>query len=1078
MSNTQSAYEESRPNSIFDEDSLVMRHDDAGRFTKLSNSADLNTGKSYAEKTLAVSFTAGEDITSRQVIYEQGGSWRGINMYIENGQLHMNVWSVRGDLIWGYKTVSVDIEPGQDVSAVMAFTGTENNDGVMTGYLNGEAVGQADGVGILLKHTNGIGVGQVNGGTVINGKPSSGKLEFKGSVNKLVQFNEELDASGVAELNAALVEPPSPEPTPEPEPEPEPTPDPTVKALDFSEENITDYGGNSQNKNESHEVLDDGATLTISGNGWRKLAMEYSVTKDTILEFEFRVGKEGEIQGIGFDRNNSIRGSEDSSKLFQLSGTQKWGLSDFSYDGEGEWQSFQINVGEFFTGDFSYLTFANDHDKRDPDAESFFRNVKLYEAGEVVEPDPKPDPEPNPDPIADDDTAILLEDASVVINVLGNDEGEGLSVTELGAPSHGRAALNADGTVTYTANADYNGADSFTYTVTDAQGRTSTATVSLTIESVNDAPVITTQDITLTLAEDAETGLIGQVNASDIDGDTLTYAITNGNNDGLFSIDAATGEITLNDPGLDYESQTQHTLEVSVSDGSESTSTSVTIDVQDVDETVLPPIPDSKQNIVVVIDTGDFANAPDYLTMVDQYDIRMRDKDANGSNGHGKAVEKSIYDMVGPNSDTSVVHLKVASDTSTSASTSTMRRAFDYVIDNLIDVYDVVAVNLSYGSGSVNYETNHFRTQFDTLLENGTMVAIAGGNSGSYGTNHLANAPQDNVLNISATGRNGRHASYSNEGDLTDYYALGETRWHKNEDNTGSSSNIRGTSFAAPAASGLVAKVQEMAEDMFSRLLDVQEILNVFDNVSDFLTGKFTGIERNLLTLDGVVKSFSDVYDVSVAIDDDGDTKLLYKDGAYSIEKADGSVIDITKDGDIFTDQINTSWDAFQVEDNSEGGYTLVFRNQIGDHKYQKWELDSDGAFLSQSNLNSAGVRAAEKIVGVDLNNDLKIETDNGQVSVFAERELYASNNDLVVAELDGDGTLEADSGSEVTADIQIDDVLIELSDVDALLGDFTAQPQVVADDPADLADLPEALLEIAAAPMPVDEPSHGTDIL
>jgi len=38
-------------------------------------------------------------------------------------------------------------------------------------------------------------------------------------------------------------------------------------------------------------------------------------------------------------------------------------------------------------------------------------------------------------------------------------------------------AINTDGTVTYTPAANYNGADSFTYTISDGQGGTSTATV-------------------------------------------------------------------------------------------------------------------------------------------------------------------------------------------------------------------------------------------------------------------------------------------------------------------------------------------------------------------------------------------------------------------------------------------------------------------------------------------------------------------------------------------------------------------------------------------------------------------------
>ena len=57
------------------------------------------------------------------------------------------------------------------------------------------------------------------------------------------------------------------------------------------------------------------------------------------------------------------------------------------------------------------------------------------------------------------------------------------------SPSHGTIVFNVDGTFTYTPTGNYHGPDSFTYTVTDANGATATATVSLTVTPVNDAPV-------------------------------------------------------------------------------------------------------------------------------------------------------------------------------------------------------------------------------------------------------------------------------------------------------------------------------------------------------------------------------------------------------------------------------------------------------------------------------------------------------------------------------------------------------------------------------------------------------------
>src|SRR5207247_1981404 len=109
----------------------------------------------------------------------------------------------------------------------------------------------------------------------------------------------------------------------------------------------------------------------------------------------------------------------------------------------------------------------------------------------------------NDPPVANTDAATTAEDTPVTIAVLGNDtdvDGDTLSVSGVSAPSHGSVIANADGTITYTPAANYNGADAFTYTIGDGHGGTATGTVTVTIAAVNDAPVAAAG--TLTTAED------------------------------------------------------------------------------------------------------------------------------------------------------------------------------------------------------------------------------------------------------------------------------------------------------------------------------------------------------------------------------------------------------------------------------------------------------------------------------------------------------------------------------------------------------------------------------------------------
>ena len=105
-------------------------------------------------------------------------------------------------------------------------------------------------------------------------------------------------------------------------------------------------------------------------------------------------------------------------------------------------------------------------------------------------------PGSNHAPVAVTDSYSTNEDAALTIaavGVLANDidaDGDALTSILVSGPSHGSLTLNTDGSFTYTPNANYNGADSFTYKANDGTADSTTAaTVSLTVNAVNDPPV-------------------------------------------------------------------------------------------------------------------------------------------------------------------------------------------------------------------------------------------------------------------------------------------------------------------------------------------------------------------------------------------------------------------------------------------------------------------------------------------------------------------------------------------------------------------------------------------------------------
>ncbi|XZG71207.1 retention module-containing protein [Chitinibacteraceae bacterium HSL-7] len=167
----------------------------------------------------------------------------------------------------------------------------------------------------------------------------------------------------------------------------------------------------------------------------------------------------------------------------------------------------------------------------------------------------------NGNPLGNDVSVTTDEDTPVSGTLTATDaDGDTLTFNKSGDPSHGSVTVNPNGTWTYTPNANYNGADSFTVTVSDGKGGTDTITVNVGINPVNDAPVTANQS--KTTPED--TPVAGKIVASDVDGDTLSYAVKSGTAHGTLVLNSTTGDYTYT-PSRDYNGSDSFT--VTVSDG-------------------------------------------------------------------------------------------------------------------------------------------------------------------------------------------------------------------------------------------------------------------------------------------------------------------------------------------------------------------------------------------------------------------------------------------------------------------------------------------------------------------------------
>jgi hypothetical protein len=154
-----------------------------------------------------------------------------------------------------------------------------------------------------------------------------------------------------------------------------PTLPPTGPDINFNDYTVGVYAANEDIEGVV-TIEDDGATLSITGNTWRQINFPYDITSETILQFDFTSSSQGEAHAIGFDDDLS----QNRIFAFQLYGTENWGIQDANvYSGEGSSQRIVIPIGQFYTGPREYLFFVMNHDVSNPQAESRFSNVNVYE---------------------------------------------------------------------------------------------------------------------------------------------------------------------------------------------------------------------------------------------------------------------------------------------------------------------------------------------------------------------------------------------------------------------------------------------------------------------------------------------------------------------------------------------------------------------------------------------------------------------------------------------------------------------------------------------------------------------------
>ncbi|MBW1297739.1 T9SS type A sorting domain-containing protein, partial [Aquimarina litoralis] len=189
---------------------------------------------------------------------------------------------------------------------------------------------------------------------------------------------------------------------------------PVCDSLDFNDFTIT--GFSNQDAAGNYSITNGGASISMQNNTWKYIALNYTVTPNTVIEFDFSSTSQGEIHGVGFEDDNNLT----SGRYFKVHGTQNYGVTNFDNYSSGT-TTYTIPVGNFYTGTMDRLVFINDNDAGSGNT-SVFSNVKIYEGscGQSASAESLVAELASPEAILGDEPEGIFADVSITPNPARN----------------------------------------------------------------------------------------------------------------------------------------------------------------------------------------------------------------------------------------------------------------------------------------------------------------------------------------------------------------------------------------------------------------------------------------------------------------------------------------------------------------------------------------------------------------------------------------------------------------------------------------------------------------------------------
>jgi VCBS repeat-containing protein len=196
-------------------------------------------------------------------------------------------------------------------------------------------------------------------------------------------------------------------------------------------------------------------------------------------------------------------------------------------------------------------------------------------------------------PVATNLSYTLDEAGSIVIDYAGTDAetaANDLDFVKLSDPTNGSITV-ANGVTTYTHNGSETTSDSFTFAAYDGTVQSAAGTVSITLNPVNSAPIVSA--VAFTIDEDASTTFNLGASSTEPEGQTMTYAISTPTN-GTASVNAGTGEVSYDHDGSETTTDT-FTFTATDSEGLASAAGTITVTLNPINDA--PVIADATLNV-------------------------------------------------------------------------------------------------------------------------------------------------------------------------------------------------------------------------------------------------------------------------------------------------------------------------------------------------------------------------------------------------------------------------------------------------------------------------------------------------